>query len=193
MKSRSPRCDFLKASTAFAAISILPSGSFAATPIAKLRTAHIGVGGMGNSDLNSIASHSMVEVAGLCDVDKNNLNAAANKFKNAETFADFREMLGSMGDKIDAVIASTPDHTHAPAAVTAMNMGKPVYCQKPLTHEVFEARQMRLIAEEKQLVTQMGIQIHSHAVYRRAVEMIQSGAIGKVSKVYAWSNKKLGL
>jgi predicted dehydrogenase len=97
-----------------------------------------------------------------------------------------------MGNSIDAVVVSTPDHTHAPAAMTALNHNKPVYCQKPLTHEVFEARQLRLAAEKKALPTQMGIQVHSSATYRRAVEMIQSGVIGKVSQVHAWSSKNWG-
>jgi hypothetical protein len=90
------------------------------------------------------------------------------------------------------VVVSTPDHTHAPAAMLAMQHGKPVYCQKPLTHQVYEARQLRRIAEEKGLATQMGIQVHSSAPYRRAVRMIQSGVIGPVRRVFAWSNKNWG-
>ncbi len=158
----------------------------------KLRTAHIGVGGMGGADLGSIASHSKVEVAALVDVDANTLKGASQKHPGAETFADYREMLNKLADKIDAVVISTPDHTHAPAAMSALNLNKPVYCQKPLTHEVFEARKLREVAEQKNLVTQMGIQVHSSAPYRRAVEIIQSGAIGKVSEVHAWSNKNWG-
>ena len=121
---------------------------------------------MGKSDLDSIASHKNVEIAALCDVDANKLKAAAEGYSGAKMFADFREMISAMGDKIDAVIVSTPDHTHASAAMTAMLAGKPVYCQKPLTHEVFESRQLRTVAKEKHLVTQMGVQIHSWAVYR---------------------------
>lgn len=158
----------------------------------KLRTAHIGVGGMGGSDLKSIASHAQVEVAALCDVDSVRLAKAAIRHPKAKTFVDFRQMLSELDDKIDAVIVSTPDHTHAPAAVSAMNLGKPVYCQKPLTHEAFEARRMREIADEKKLVTQMGTQIHSHAYYRQATAIIQDGAIGKVSRVLAWSRKNWG-
>ncbi len=158
----------------------------------KLRTAHIGVGGMGHGDLNSIASHSKVEIAALCDVDSNQLAKAASEHPAAKAFVDFREMLTELGDKIDAVIVSTPDHTHAPAAMTAMNLGKPVYCQKPLTHEAFEARRLSEIADEKKLVTQMGVQIHSDQAYREAVAIIQSGVLGKISRVLAWSNKDWG-
>ncbi|MFQ5732990.1 MAG: Gfo/Idh/MocA family protein [Planctomycetaceae bacterium] len=187
-----PRRDFLKAGAAVAAVNLLPTGARGALAIEKLRTAHIGVGGMGGADLRSVSSHRKVEVAALCDVDSVRLKQAHGKHKNARTFRDFRDMFAKMGDKIDAVVVSTPDHTHAPAAMSALNLGKPVYCQKPLTHEVFEARQLRLISEKKKLPTQMGIQVHSSATYRRAVKMIQSGVIGPVSRVYAWSRKNWG-
>ena len=186
------RRDFLKASAAVAAFNILPAGAKALSPNGKLRTAHVGVGGMGSADLRSISSHKQVEVAAVCDVDVARLKGAQARHPNAKTFRDYRELFADMGNKIDAVVVSTPDHTHAPAAMSALNLGKPVYCQKPLTHEVFEARQLRLIAEKKDLPTQMGIQVHSSAVYRRAVKIIQSGAIGKVSHVYAWSSKNWG-
>ena len=185
---------FVQASLAASAIPLFGASgrSASASAIGKLRTAHIGVGGMGGSDLGSIASHSMVEVAALCDVDSSRLAKAQEKHPNAKLFSDYREMLASYGSSIDAVVVSTPDHTHAPAAMTAMNLNKPVYCQKPLTHEVFEARQLRAVAESKKLVTQMGIQVHSSVQYRRAVQMIQSNVIGKVSQVHAWSNKNWG-
>lgn len=192
MKHNPQRREFLKAGLAVAAFNILPSGARAVSPNGKLRTAHIGVGGMGGADLGSIASHPKVEVAALCDVDLGTLNGAKEKHPQARLFRDYREMFAAMGDAIDAVVVSTPDHTHAPAALTALGHDKPVYCQKPLTHEVFEARQLRRMAEQKGFPTQMGIQVHSSATYRRAVLMIQSGVIGKVSRVYAWSNKNWG-
>ena len=186
------RRQFVKASAALAASSILPSPLRAYEQNARLRTAHVGVGGMGGSDLKSVSSHAGVEVAALCDVDAKILDKAGAMFPNARTFRDYREMISEMGDTIDACVVSTPDHTHAPAAMTAMNHGKPVYCQKPLTHEVFEARQLRLVAEKKGLVTQMGIQASAGLPYRRATQMIQSGVIGKVSRVLAWSYKNWG-
>jgi len=186
------RRGFLKASAAFAAFGILPSGARAFSPSEKLRTAHIGVSGMGGADLGSVSSHRSVEVAALCDVDLENLEGAKRRHAGARTFRDYRELFAAMGDSIDAVVVSTPDHTHAPAAMTALNHGKPVYCQKPLTHEVFEARQLRLVAAKKKLPTQMGIQVHSSATYRRAVLMVQSGVIGKVREVHAWSFKNWG-
>ncbi len=193
MTQKNTRRNFLATSGAVAAASMLCRPSFAASPMEKFRTAHVGVGGMGKSDLGSIASHANVEIAAICDVDSGNLAVAQKMFPNAKAYADFREMISELGDQVDGVVVSTPDHTHATAVMTALNASKPVYCQKPLTHEIFESRQLRLAAERKELATQMGIQIHSLAVYRRAVRMIQEGVIGKVSQVHAWSNKNWGL
>lgn len=158
----------------------------------RLRTAHIGVGNMGAEDLRDISSHAKVDVVALCDVDSNNLAAAKKLHPQAKTFTDYRTMLNEMDGEIDAVIVSTPDHTHAPASMMAMNMNKPVYCQKPLTHYVSEARAMKKLAEEKGLVTQMGIQVHSFYDYKLATLLIQSGIIGKVHTVRAWSPKNWG-
>ena len=101
-------------------------------------------------------------------------------------------MLKNIHDEIDAVIVSTPDHTHAPASIMAMNLNKHVYCQKPLTHHVSEARKMKKLAEEKNLITQMGIQVHSFYDYKLATLLIKSGIIGKVSTVRAWCPKNWG-
>jgi predicted dehydrogenase len=158
----------------------------------RLRTAHIGVGNMGGEDLKAISSHKLVDVVALCDVDANNLAAAHKLHPGARVFSDYREMLNTMGNDIDAVVVSTPDHTHAPASLMAMQMDKPVYCQKPLTHHVSEAREMKKVAEERKLVTQMGIQVHSFYDYKLATLLIQSGIIGKVHTVRAWSPKNWG-
>lgn len=173
-------------------LAIVPSILGAQGPKTRLRTAHIGVGGMGGEDLKAISSHAMVDVVALCDVDANNLAAAKALHPKAKLFTDYRKLLKEMGNKIDAVVVSTPDHTHAPASMMAMNMNKPVYCQKPLTHHVSEARAMRKLAEEKNLVTQMGIQVHSFYDYKLATKLIQSGIIGKVHTVRAWSPKNWG-
>lgn len=186
------RRQILQASVTGVALHLLPSSARAVTANGKLRTGHVGVGGMGGADLNSISSHPKVEVAALCDVDKSTLDKAKARFPDAKVFRDFREMISQMGESLDAVVVSTPDHTHAPAAMTALNANKAVYSQKPLTHEIFEAQQLRLAAEKRGVATQMGIQVHSSSVYRRAVRMIQDGVIGKVSHVYAWSNKNWG-
>jgi len=185
--------EFIKKSSVGAlGIMLAPSILKAGFPKDKLRTAHIGVGNMGMEDLKAVSSHEAVEVIALCDVDAINLSAAHKMHPGARIFFDYRVMLEEMGDEIDAVIVSTPDHTHAPASLMAMNMDKPVYCQKPLTHYVSESREMKRVAAEKGLVTQMGIQVHSFYDYKLATLLIQSGIIGKVHTVHAWSPKNWG-
>ena len=142
--------------------------------------------------MNDIASHEKVEVFALCDVDNNALVEAGKLFPKAKLFRDYRVMLETLNKEIDAVIVSAPDHVHAPASIMAMQYDKHVYCQKPLTHHVSEAREMKRIAEKKNLITQMGIQVHSFYDYKLATLLIQSGLIGKVSKVRAWSDKVWG-
>ena len=188
----SNRRNFLKKSLTYASLSLFPSSLISQLKNNRLRTAHIGVGGMGGADLNSISSHNLVDVVALCDVDSNALNKAKKLHPNAKVFSDYRKLFNEISDSIDAVIVSTPDHTHAPASMMAMHMRKSVYCQKPLTHHVSEAREMKKLAEENNLVTQMGIQIHSFDEYKSAVVLIQSGIIGKVSTVRAWSPKNWG-
>ncbi|MBA4745391.1 MAG: Gfo/Idh/MocA family oxidoreductase [Muricauda sp.] len=185
--------EFIKKSSVGAlGIMFAPSILKAGFPKEKLRTAHIGVGNMGMEDLKAVSSHEAVEVIALCDVDAINLSTAHKMHPGARIFFDYRAMLEEMGDEIDAVIVSTPDHTHAPASLMAMNMDKPVYCQKPLTHYVSESREMKKLAAEKGLVTQMGIQVHSFYDYKLATLLIQSGIIGKVHTVHAWSPKNWG-
>jgi hypothetical protein len=150
----------------------------------------IGVGGKGGSDTTHIADQG-VRIAGLCDVDSDTLTKKGREFPDAEHFTDFREMLDKLGDKIDIVTVSTPDHTHAAAAVRAMRMKKHVYCQKPLTWSIREARMMREVAEETGVVTQMGNQGTSEDGLREAVEVIRSGAIGDVAEVHIWSNRPI--
>ncbi|WPP48014.1 Gfo/Idh/MocA family protein [Catalinimonas niigatensis] len=184
--------EFLKSASTLSSIAFIPSGAWAFTQEKRLRTAHIGVGNMGAADLKAISSHNLVDVVALCDVDANNLAAAHKEHPQAKTYSDYRVLFKEMGKKIDAVIVSTPDHTHAPASMMAMQMDKPVYCQKPLTHHVSEARAMKKLATDKKLVTQMGIQVHSFYDYKLATKMIQSGIVGKVHTVRAWSPKNWG-
>jgi len=184
--------EFLKNAAALSSLAIIPAESWAFSADKRLRTAHIGLGGMGQADLASISSHSNVDVVALCDVDSTVLASVSSKFPNAKTYKDYRVMLKEMSKDIDAVIVSTPDHTHAPASIMAMEMNKPVYCQKPLTHYVKEARAMDKMAKDKKLVTQMGIQVHSFYDYKLATLLIQSGIVGKVHTVRAWSPKNWG-
>jgi predicted dehydrogenase len=152
----------------------------------KLQVAAIGADGMGFSDIKNIGAHEAVQYVGFCDVDQNRFAKADEAFPGVAHFADFRQMLADLGDKLDAVNVATPDHTHACAAMAAMRAGKHVYCQKPLAHTVWEARQMRLLAEKMGVTTQMGNQIHSNLEYRLGTRLLKEGAIGKIKKVYSW-------
>lgn len=184
--------EFLKSTAIITSGSLLPKSLFRLSNSDEIRTAHIGVGGMGLEDLKAIASHESVKVMALCDVDERRLLAAGELFPEAKQYADYRKLLSEMEYDIDAVIVSTPDHTHAPASLMAMEKGKSVYCQKPLTHHVSEAREMDQLAKDKKLVTQMGIQVHSFYDYKLGTALIQSGIIGKVKRVHAWSPKNWG-
>ncbi len=187
------RRTFLKHTTGtLASLALMPSSAWARLRNEPIRTAFIGLGFMGVEDLKDTASHPRVQVAGLCEVDAKNLAAVRKKYPEAKAFKDYRKMLESMRNELEAVVVSTPDHTHAPASLMAMDMGLPVYCQKPLTHHVSESRQMAKMAREKDLVTQMGIQVHSFYDYKLATLLIQSGIIGKVHTVHAWSPKNWG-
>ncbi len=186
------RRDFLKQSAILSSLTLLPSASWASIKSTRLRIACIGVGGRGKEVLAAIASHPRAELTALCDVDSRRLIAAAKLHPHAKSFVDYRRMMEELGPAIDAVVVVTPDHTHAPASLMAMEMGKAIYCEKPLTHHVSEARAMRQLAEDKGLVTQMGIQCHSFKEYRSAAQLIKSGIIGKVNTVRAWSNKDWG-
>ncbi|EKF56275.1 oxidoreductase domain-containing protein [Galbibacter marinus] len=185
--------EFLKKSSlGTLGLMLVPALAEAALKGKTIRTAHIGLGVMGKEDLKAIASHKSVEVVALCDVDSNLLAQAKALYPNAKTYSDYRTMLSEMEKQIDAVVVSTPDHTHAPASMLAMELDKAVYCQKPLTHYVSESRAMNKLAADKKLVTQMGIQVHSFYDYKLATLLIQSGIIGKVHTVRAWSPKNWG-
>ena len=151
----------------------------------RLNVACIGVGGRGGEDMDGVAGENVVAI---CDVDDRSLAAAAKKEKiaRAKQFKDFRKMYDALGDDIDAVVVGTPDHTHAPAGLAAMALGKHLYCEKPLAHNVREIRLMREAAKKNKLATQMGTQIHAGENYRRVVELIRAGAIGKVTRAHNW-------
>jgi len=159
------------------------------SPNEKLNIACIGVGGKGSSDTDQAGNHG--NIVALCDIDEGTLHGKAKKFPRAKTYTDFRKMLEELDRHIDAVVVSTPDHTHAPASVMAMRMKKHVYCQKPLTHTVKEARLMGELATQNKLATQMGNQGSASEGLRRAVELIQGGVIGPVFEVHVWTNRPI--
>ncbi len=161
----------------------------AVAPNSKVQHASIGVGGMGWGDVRNFASHPKAEIVAICDVDTRRLAAAAKQFPNARKYQDWRDLLDKEGDKVDSVNVTTPDHMHAPITMIALAMGKHVYCQKPLTHDIFQARRIAAAAKQAGVVSQMGIQLSSSMTARMAVEMLRAGAIGKVKEVFLWSNK----
>jgi predicted dehydrogenase len=154
----------------------------------KLNLAIIGAGGRGAENLRGVQSEN---IAILCDVNEANLNRAAERYPQARKLADFRKVYEQAKD-FDAVVISTAEHTHAFATLPALQLGKHVYCEKPLTHNIWEARVIREAAAKAKVATQMGTQIHAGDNYRRVVELIQTGAIGDVSEVHVWVARAWG-
>lgn len=152
----------------------------------KLQIGAIGCDGKGWSDIKEMSSHKQAELVAFCDIDLSRTELVRKLRPGAPVFQDYREMLAKLGDKIDAVTVSTPDHMHACITLDAMRRGKHVYCQKPLTHNVWEARQVKLQAKKSGVITRLGNQIHSHEFYRTAVQTIQAGKIGKITRVHSW-------
>jgi predicted dehydrogenase len=179
-------------STSAAAASALALGCYvnpaaakeSTSPNEKLNLLGIGTTGRAGADLLALGSENIIALA---DVDDSLIAKAGQLLPHARRYRDFRVMLEKEAEKCDAVMVGTPDHTHAPAAAMALRLGKHVYCEKPLTHTIFEARTLANLAAEKKLVTQMGNQIHASDNYRRVVELIRAGAIGKVAEVHVWA------
>lgn len=151
---------------------------------AKLRIGMIGVTGRGGANLNAFGQE---EIAALCDVDENRLNGAAERFPQAHKFVDYRELI-EMPD-LDAVVVSTPDHHHAPAAMRAMRRGLHVYCEKPLTHTVEEAFALADAAAEFDVITQMGTQNHQHPGYLKTVSYVRGGVLGPVKEIHVHTDR----
>lgn len=154
----------------------------------RLNIAVIATGGRGGGNLDAVSSENIVA---LCDVNRKSLGPAAKKFPKARTFADFRKLY-DYANEFDAVVVSTCEHTHAFATLPALELGKHVYCEKPLTHDIWEARIIREAAAKAKVATQQGTQIHAGDNYRRVVELIQTGAIGRVREAHVWVGRAWG-
>jgi len=190
-KKRISRREFMgKLAASTAAITIVPSHVLGRNaPSNKLNIAMIGAGGRARANLNGVESENIVA---LCDVDNERAKNIFDAHPRAKKYKDFRIMLDEMDKSIDAVIVSTPDHTHAVAVMRAIKMGKHVYCEKPLAHSIYEVRQITEAARKHKVQTQMGNQGHSSEQIRMMCEWISDGAIGEVRKVYAWSSRPSG-
>ncbi|HXG63257.1 MAG TPA: Gfo/Idh/MocA family oxidoreductase [Planctomycetota bacterium] len=158
------------------------------SPNAKLNVACIGVGGRGRASLDACRNENVVAI---CDIDEGPLSKAAKDYPGAKVYTDYRKLLDEMANQIDAVTVGTPDHHHAPAAARAIALGKHAYVEKPLTHNIYEARKLTELAAKHKVATQMGNQGHSTDSRRRLVEALQQGIIGKVTEVHAWTNRPI--
>lgn len=193
-KSTTNRRDFIKTSAiAAAAFMIVPrhvlGGPGYLAPSDRLIIASIGVGGKGQSDINMFAKSGKADIAYLCDVDDRRAATSVKNFPKAKYYKDYREMLDKEHKNFDAVSISTPDHNHAIQALAAMQLGKHVYVQKPLTHDIYEARILTAAAKKYKVVTQMGNQGASNDGPRQMKEWYEAGLIGDVHTVYAWTDR----
>jgi predicted dehydrogenase len=192
MPIKADRRTFMKTSAAVGVGYWVAGGVAAAqsnSPNEQIQFACIGVGGKGRSDSADAARNG--KVVAICDVDATTLERSGTRFRDSEQYRDFRTMLNQMGDKIDAVTVSTPDHNHAPAAVMAMKMGKHCFCQKPLTHSIYEARVITDLARETGVATMMGNQGTAEDSLRKAAAVVMSGVLGKISDVHVWTNRPI--
>jgi predicted dehydrogenase len=180
------RRQFLRASAAASGLLAAPAVVSGRHLNSRLQFAAIGCDGQGWSDLHAVASHDRVRPVGFCDVDRERTANVRQLQPDVPVFQDFRQMLDDLGEHVDAVTVAVPDHMHARITLDAMARGKHVYCEKPLTHTIWEARQVRQAAGRHGVITRMGNQIHSHTAYRTAVRLIQAGVIGKVHRVHSW-------
>ncbi len=182
---------FLQASVSIGGASLgFPAIVSCQSPGSKLNLAVIGTGGRGGSNLKKVSEENIVA---LCDVNEVNLGKAKEQHSKAKTFNDFRRLYDGLKEgEFDAVVVSTTEHTHAFATLPALQQKKHVYCEKPLTRDVHEARIITQAAADAGVATQMGTQIHAGDNYRRVVELIQSGSIGKVGEAHVWVSRAWG-
>ena len=190
MSDRMTRRGLLKGAAAGAGLIVL-AGPWSARTYAqngKVRFANVGVGGRGGSHLGWASAEELVAV---CDADRGTVEKVAGQHAGAKKFDDWRKLFDEMAQKIDAVVCATPDHTHFPVAYTAVKLGKHCYCEKPLTHGIWEARTLAELVKQKKVGSQMGNQHHANEGNRRVVEWVRAGVIGDVKEVHTWTNRPI--
>ena len=188
--ARLSRRTFLTSAAAAGAALAAPGFLRARGANEKLNIAMIGSGGRGMANLKGVETENIVA---LCDVNKAGIAQAAQKHPKARQETDFRRLYDQHSKEFDAVVVSTCEHTHAVATLAALQLGKHVYCEKPLTHNIWEARVIREAAAKTKVATQMGTQNHATDNYRRVVELVQSGVVGPVREVHVWVSRAWGL
>ena len=190
MVYRITRRGFLKGTALAAGVTLL-TNSLSVSSYAqnqKVRFANVGVGGRGGAHVGPAAGEELVAI---CDVSEGSVNKVAEKNPAAKKFSDWRKMFDAVGKDIDGVFVATPDHTHFPVAYTAIMMGKHCYCEKPLTHSIWEARTLAEAVKAKKVASQMGNQGHANEGNRRVVEWVRAGVIGDVKEVHSWTNRPI--
>jgi len=191
MSERFTRRDVLKSTAAIGAgLWLGTKPARAEGPNDKLNIACIGIGGRGRANLGGVSSQNIVA---LCDVDDKRAGKSYERHSRAKKFYDFRRMFDAMDKQIDAVVVSTPDHTHFHPSMWALERGKHLYCEKPMAHSVWEVREMTNLAKKKRVATQLGVQRHTISNMHRVVELVKAGAIGEVKEVHSWIGGSRGM
>ena len=187
------RRNFLKGAAVAGGLMVLPSWSIAKTPgpNSKLRVAVVGVGGRGDAVISAFRNSPHVEFAAFCDVADTMAAKTYKEFPTVPRFRDFRVMLDKMDKQIDAVTVATPDHMHYPIAAWAIAKGKHVYCEKPLTRTIWEANELKRLADKAGVITQMGNQGHTNEGWRVIKEWYEAGIIGQIEDIYIWTNRPI--
>ena len=187
------RRNFLKGAAVAGGLMVLPSWSIGKTPgpNSKLRVAVVGVGGRGDAVISAFRNSPHVEFAAFCDVADTMAAKTYKEFPTVPRFRDFRVMLDKMDKQIDAVTVATPDHMHYPIAAWAIAKGKHVYCEKPLTRTIWEANELKRLADKAGVITQMGNQGHTNEGWRVIKEWYDAGIIGQIEDIYIWTNRPI--
>ena len=197
MKKQITRRDMLRSTAlAGAGLMIVGSGGLVRgqdSPNEKINVACIGIGGRGSANVGGVSGTGKVNMVAPCDCDDSRAGGAYKKFPSAKKYYDYHKMYDEMEDQIDAVVVSTPDHTHYDPSIRALRMGKHLYCEKPMAHSVGEARGMIDEAKKQGVVTQLGVQRHTLSNMHRVVELIKSGEIGDVTECYTWVGGSRGM
>ena len=186
------RRDFIKSATLAGGMMYLPSwvSGKQVAPNSRLNVALVGVGGIGAYAVGKLLPNKNCKIVALCDVDDARAASQYKRFPaSTPKFRDFRVMFDKMGKQIDAVVISTPDHMHYPIAAWAIANGKHVFCQKPLTRTIWEANELKRLAKEAGVITQMGNQGHTHEGWRLIKEWYEAGILGQIKEIHIWTNR----
>ena len=187
------RRNFIKSSAMAGGLMVLPSWSIGKSvgPNSRLNVAVVGVGGRGSAIISAFRNQPNVKMVAFCDVMDSMAAKTYKEFPTVPRFTDYRVMLDKMDKQIDAVAIATPDHMHYPIAAWAISKGKHVYCEKPLTRTIWEAEELKRLANEAGVITQMGNQGHTNEGWRVIREWYEAGVLGEIEDIYCWTNRPI--